>query len=135
MTHEERIRRRKIRTRRRVAVNVVIAVLVSVVTAAITLAHCSAKAPEPVVVEVEKEHLFDTSIIENQWCGDFIEGHIRLLGGWKYGEGTVQDEQGNVWETDADVTEADFLLLWIADHGTPDKVDDDVLVKVWREAL
>ena len=130
MTRVERMKRRQ---RRRVVANVVIAVLVSVVTAAITLAHCSVKAPEPVVVE--KEHLFDVSVIESQWCGDFVDGHIRMLGGWKYGDGAVQDEQGNVWETEADVTEADFLLLWIADHGTPERVDDDVLIKVWREAL
>ena len=132
MTRVERMKRRQ---RRRVVANVVIAVLVSVVTAAITLVHCSVKAPEPVVVEVEKERLFDASVIESQWCGDFVDGHIRMLGGWKYGDGAVQDEQGNVWETEADVTEADFLLLWIADHGTPERVDDDVLIKVWREAL
>lgn len=131
MTRVERMKRRQ---RRRIVANVVIAVLVSVVTAAITLAHCSVKASEPVVVEVEKEHLFDTSIIESQWCGDFVEGHIRLLGGWKYGEGTVQDEQGNVWDVECEVTAEDFLLLWIVDNDTPTNYTDDEIIKVWREA-
>lgn len=101
-----------------------------------------AQAVEPVVteptvvyVEVIKEELFDTSIIESQWCGSgFEEGTVRMVGAWHYTDGVVEDEQGQLWGIDQQIDEQDFLLLWIADNNTPNKTTDDIIIKVWREA-
>ena len=101
-----------------------------------------AQAVEPVVteptvvyVEVIKEELFDTSILETMWCGSgFEEGTIRMVGAWHYADGVVEDEQGQLWGIDQQVDEQDFLLLWIADNNTPNKTTDDIIIKVWREA-
>ena len=85
-------------------------------------------------VEVVNEQMFDTSILETLWCGGFDDGTVRMIGAWKYADGVVQDEQGQLWGIDQQVSEEDFLLLWIADNNTPDNVLDDVIIKVWREA-
>lgn len=94
------------------------------------------KNAEPVVkyVEVVQEDAFDTSILETLWCGGFDDGTVRMIGAWKYADGVVQDEQGQLWGIDQQVSEEDFLLLWIADNNTPDNMLDDVIIKVWREA-
>lgn len=54
---------------------------------------------EPIVkyVEVQKEQMFNTSIIEAQWCGGFTDGTIRMVGAWWYADGVVEDEQGQLW--------------------------------------
>ena len=85
-------------------------------------------------VEVVKEQAFDTSIIEAQWCGGFEDGTVRMVGAWWYADGVVEDEQGQLWGIDQEVSMEDFLLLWIADNNTPDKTTDDIIIKVWREA-
>jgi hypothetical protein len=85
-------------------------------------------------VEVEQTGGFDTSIIEDNWCGDFCDGTIRMVGAWQYERQLVEDETGNVWYIEEPVQADDFLLLWIADNHTPDNVEDDIIVKVWREA-
>jgi hypothetical protein len=46
----------------------------------------------------------------------------------------VEDEQGQLWGIDQEVSMEDFLLLWIADNNTPNNTTDDVVIKVWREA-
>ena len=91
---------------------------------------------EPIVkyVEVQKEQMFDTSIIESQWCGGFEEGTVRMVGAWWYADGVVEDEQGQLWGIDVPVTNEDFLLLWIADNNTPNNTTDDIIIKTWREA-
>ena len=91
---------------------------------------------EPIVkyVEVQKEQMFDTSIIEQAWCGGFSDGQVRMVGAWWYADGMVEDEQGQLWGIDQQVDEQDFLLLWIADNNTPNKTTDDIIIKVWREA-
>lgn len=94
------------------------------------------KNAEPVVkyVEVVSEQMFDTSVIEAQWCGDFTEGTIRMVGAWHYADGVVEDETGELWGLDVEIAENDFLLLWIADNNTPNKTTDDIIIKTWREA-
>lgn len=91
---------------------------------------------EPVVkyVEVQKEQMFDTSIIEAQWCGGFYDGTVRMVGAWWYADGVVEDEQGQLWAVEQSINTDDFLLLWIADNNTPDNTTDDLIIKVWREA-
>ena len=91
---------------------------------------------EPIVkyVEVQKEQMFDTSIIESLWCGGFEDGTVRMVGAWWYADGVVEDEQGQLWAVDQEVSMEDFLLLWIADNHTPNNTTDDVVIKVWREA-
>ena len=91
---------------------------------------------EPIVkyVEVQKEQMFDTSIIESQWCGGFEDGTVRMVGAWWYADGVVEDEQGQLWGIEQSIEQTDFLLLWIADNHTPDKTTDDIIIKVWREA-
>lgn len=73
---------------------------------------------------------FDTAVVE-KWCSK-SNGTIRLVGGWYYEPGTLEDEQGNLWGWSGEVEENAFLLLWIDDNGTPEVEDDEVL-KVWQE--
>ena len=91
---------------------------------------------DPVVkyVEVVREQAFDTSVIEQAWCGGFTDGTIRMVGAWWYADGVVEDEQGQLWGVDVPVSNEDFLLLWIADNNTPNNTTDDIIIKVWREA-
>ena len=91
---------------------------------------------EPIVkyVEVQKEQVFDTSIIETQWCGGFYDGTIRMVGAWWYADGVVEDEQGQLWGIEQSINTDDFLMLWIADNHTPNNTTDDIIIKVWREA-
>lgn len=94
--------------------------------------------PEPVevvkYVEVQKEQAFDTTSIEQEWCGGFTDGTVRMVGAWWYADGVVEDEQGQLWGIEQSIDKEDFLLLWIADNNTPDKTTDDIIIKVWREA-
>lgn len=83
---------------------------------------------------VEQSGGFDTSIIEDNWCGDFSDGTIRMVGAWQYERQLVEDETGDVWYIEEPVQADDFLLLWIADNHTPNDTEDDIIVKVWREA-
>ena len=112
--------------------------LAGILLAGVHMGKHSAEASvvEPVVkyVEVVREQNFDTSIIENQWCSGFEDGTVRMVGAWWYAEGVVEDEQGQLWGIDQQVTQEDFLLLWIADNHTPNNTIDDVVIKVWREA-
>ena len=85
-------------------------------------------------VEVQKEQAFDTSIIEQEWCGGFTDGTVRMVGAWWYADGVVEDEQSQLWGIEQSIDKEDFLLLWIADNNTPDKTTDDIIIKVWREA-
>ena len=94
--------------------------------------------PEPVevvkYVEVQEEQVFDTTPIEQAWCGDFNDGTVRMVGAWWYADGVVEDEQGQLWGIEQSIDKEDTLLLWIADNNTPDKTTDDIIIKVWREA-
>ena len=94
--------------------------------------------PEPVevvkYVEVQKEQMFDTTPIEQAWCGDFEDGTVRMVGAWWYADCVVEDEQGQLWGIEQSIDKEDTLLLWIADNNTPDKTTDDIIIKVWREA-
>ena len=91
---------------------------------------------KPIVkyVETQKEQMFDTSIIETQWCGGFEDGTVRMVGAWWYADGVVEDEQGQLWGIEQSIYTDDFLLLWIADNNTPNNITDDLIIKVWREA-
>ena len=85
-------------------------------------------------VEVQKEQMFDTSIIEAQWCGGFEDGTVRMVGAWWYADGVVEDEQGQLWAVEQSINHDDWLMLWIANNNTPNNTTDDVVIKVWREA-
>lgn len=76
---------------------------------------------------------FDTSTLNN-WSGDFSDGNIRIMGGYFYNENTIEDDTGNLWLVDTDISEDNFYLLWIADNHTPEDVTDDVILKIWVEA-
>lgn len=91
---------------------------------------------EPIAnhVEVQKEQMFDTSIIENNWCGNLECGTVRMVGAWRYADGVVEDEQGQLWIVEQSINHDDWCMLWIADNNTPNNMADDVVVKVWREA-
>lgn len=77
---------------------------------------------------------FDTSIIEKNWCGNFSNGEIRMVGAEQYTRGILIDETGQLWAVD---TEEDlsnyFILLWVADNHTPDNILDDIVLKIWVE--
>lgn len=86
----------------------------------------------------EAPQSYDLSVIEN-WCGAGTEhGSIRFVGAEVYTrEGdtlTLIDEQDNLWDVEAlNIDDNDFLLLWINDNDTG-TVEDDTIIKVWREA-
>ena len=82
----------------------------------------------------EKPTAFDTSIIEELWCGGCEDGTIRMIGAWWYADRVVEDELGQLWKIDQYIEQTDFLLLWIADNHTPNNTTDDIIIKVWREA-
>ena len=109
-----------------------IAFLFAVVLFMQTVTPVQASAVE--VPVVEQSGGFDTSIIEDNWCGDFCDGTIRMVGAWQYERQLVEDETGDVWYIEEPVQADDFLLLWIADNHTPNDTEDDIIVKVWREA-
>lgn len=109
-----------------------IAFLFAVVLFMQTVTPVQASAVE--VPMVEQSGGFDTSIIEDNWCGDFCDGTIRMVGAWQYERQLVEDETGDVWYIEEPVQADDFLLLWIADNHTPNDTEDDIIVKVWREA-
>ena len=109
-----------------------IAFLFAVVLFMQTVTPVQASAVE--VPMVEQSGGFDTSIIEDNWCGDFCDGTIRMVGAWQYERQLVEDETGDVWYIEEPVQADDFLLLWIADNHTPNNTEDDIIVKVWREA-
>lgn len=80
-------------------------------------------------------NLFDTSALDT-WCRGEDLGTLRMVGAWQtegQSKGVVEDEQGNLWNITEDYEEHEFLLLWVADNHT-DTTEDDVIVKVWREA-
>lgn len=93
---------------------------------------------EPKVVGEVAEvstNLFDTSALDT-WCRGEDLGTLRMVGAWQtegQSKGVVEDEQGNLWNITEDYEEHEFLLLWVADNHT-DTTEDDVVVKVWREA-
>lgn len=109
-----------------------IAFLFAVVLFMQTVTPVQASAVE--VPMVEQSGGFDTSIIEDNWCGNFSDGTIRMVGAWQYERQLVEDETGDVWYIEEPVQADDFLLLWIADNHTPNNTEDDIIVKVWREA-
>lgn len=102
--------------------------------------HVEQMLSEPRVVEVMpaaevSTSLFDTSALDT-WCRGEDLGTLRMVGAWQtegQPKGVVEDEQGNLWNITEDYEEHEFLLLWVADNHT-DTVEDDVVVKVWREA-
>lgn len=57
-----------------------------------------------------------------------------MVGAWVNEQNLVEDEQGNLWDVEKQVSAEDFLLLWIADNHTLNGPTDDEIVKVWREA-
>lgn len=101
------------------------------------LAISALKTPEAMTCE-EAPQSFDLSVIEN-WCGSGTErGSIRFVGAEVYERKgdtlTLIDEQDNLWDVEAlNIDDNDFLLLWINDNDT-DTVEDDTIIKVWREA-
>lgn len=119
---------------------------VAVVFGVFFLGKAAHNEPEPVVevvetvkyVEVIPEEVFDTSILE-KWDGDFTSGKIRMIGAWLYGQDTngnpiIIDEANEFWTIGGyNVSEEDFLLLWISDNNTPSYVHDDLILKIWTE--
>ena len=76
----------------------------------------------------------DTQVIEVDWCLGYEGDTVRMVCGWMYDTNTIEDQMGNVWEVEGDLSENDFFLLWISDNKTPDDVADDVIIQMWREA-
>lgn len=118
-------------------INSIIKVVFIILPLVAILAISALKTPEVMACE-EAPQSFDLSVIEN-WCGSGTErGSIRFVGAEVYARKgdslTLIDEQGNLWDVEAlNIDDNDFLLLWINDNDT-DTVEDDTIIKVWREA-
>lgn len=75
----------------------------------------------------------DTQVIEVDWGLGYEGDTVRMVCGWMYEEDSIEDQMGNVWEVEGDLSENDFFLLWISDNKTPDDVTDDIIIQMWRE--
>lgn len=80
---------------------------------------------------------FDTSTLDN-WCAGDEEGIIRMVAAVPYAREdntlTLKDEQGELWLVeDMDISDDEYVLLWIADNNTKDDTMDDVVLKVYTE--
>ena len=118
------------------ALCLVLATLIMGRTLSSQVAQAASTEPEVIIkyVEVISDDVFDTSVIEAQWCGGFSDGVVRMVGAWWYADGVVEDELGQLWAVEQSFEQTDFLLLWIANNNTPNNTTDDVVIKVWREA-
>ena len=81
---------------------------------------------------------FDTSALDG-WCAGDEEGIIRMVAAVPCAREdntlTLEDEQGELWLVeDMDISDDEYVLLWIADNNTKDDVTDDVILKVYLEA-
>lgn len=79
---------------------------------------------------------YDTTALET-WASNGQVGTVRMVGAWPIAEdeGTwvLEDEEGYLWRVhDEAITKHDSLLLWIDDSDT-ERVNDDVIVRMWRE--
>lgn len=119
-----------------VALSVGLLIIFAIISGYVIGEHRATPEPVEVVkyVEIQEEQMFDTTSIEQAWCGGFTDGTVRMVGAWWYADGVVEDEQGQLWGIEQSIDKEDFLLLWIADNNTPDKTTDDIIIKVWREA-
>lgn len=80
---------------------------------------------------------FDTSALDN-WCAGDEEGIIRMVAAVPYAREdntlTLKDEQGELWLVeDMDISDDEYVLLWIVDNNTKDDTTDDVVLKVYTE--
>lgn len=117
-------------------INSIVKTVFILIPLVIVLAFAALKTPAAMACE-EAPVSFDLSVIE-QWCGGERRGSIRFVGAELYrrdGENLVLlDEQGQYWVVSGiEIEDNDFLLLWIEDNDT-DSFEDDVVMKVWREA-
>lgn len=81
--------------------------------------------------------VFDISALSG-WCGAGECGTVRMVGAVIVGESAgcweLMDDHGECWYIEKlDLLPDDFLLIWIDDMGTDD-IQDDEIIKVWREA-
>lgn len=79
---------------------------------------------------------YDSTALET-WASNGQVGTVRMVGAWPIAEdeGTwvLEDEEGYLWRVhDEAITKHDSLLLWIDDSDT-ERVNDDVIVRMWRE--
>ena len=90
-------------------------------------------------VESVSASVWDITALDS-WCGE-VDGTMRMLSANvcvinSQTQVTLEDEEGQLWvvlDPTQTFTMQDFLLLWVADKGTPlDKADDE-LMKVWKE--
>lgn len=81
--------------------------------------------------------VFDVSDLSG-WCGAGEYGTVRMVGAVIIGEAAgcweLMDDHGEIWYIEKlDLLPDDFLLIWIDDMNTDD-IQDDEIIKVWREA-
>lgn len=113
----------------------IVVILFSIMGAIVVVA---AQETKQAIAEPAGTSLYDTTYLDS-WCAGDEQGAIRMVGGWVNSHEdnvyTIEDESGNLWVVrDVDLDEDDFLLLWINNNGTPDYLEDDHVVKTWREA-
>ena len=53
---------------------------------------------------------------------------IREVYAWYYEDGTVEDEQGQLWYFNLAQEEGQMWKLWINDNGTPHNPTDDAVI-------
>lgn len=80
---------------------------------------------------------FDTSALDS-WCAGDEEGIIRMVAAVPYAREdstlTLEDEQGELWLVeDMDISDDEYVLMWIADNNTKDNTTDDTVIKVFVE--
>lgn len=103
-------------------------------TALILLAFCIVTAAK--MIFKNEIPIYDTSAIEG-WQTVESGGQVRMVCGWPImesdGTWVIEDESGHLWRAhDEGISKHDFLLLW-CDTKNTDTIEDDTIVKIWRE--
>lgn len=74
---------------------------------------------------------WDMSALDT-WCGRPV-GSLRVIGGIKYDKNSVLTDDGHIWSFEnLDIQYDQLYLIWFDDMGTKE-VDDDEIIKIWKE--
>lgn len=105
-----------------------------------SFATMNVEATSTATTAIELPNHFDTSPLES-WCGVADCDNIIMIGAElasvdkEAGTAILIDENGDLWEVHNDTLSFyDYYLIWIDNHGTESKWDDEV-IKIWAEVV
>lgn len=61
------------------------------------------------------------------------QSSVRMIYGWYYAQGEIETSDGHIWDLNTDgINKYETVLLWFDTMNTPE-IEDDQIVKVWKE--